>query len=934
MDLLGALTFATPAALLGLLALPVIWWLLRFTPPRPETVRFPPFRLLLDLITPEDQPDKTPWWLLLIRLALAALLVIAVARPQVGGDAGLEPDGRPLLIAIDNGWAAAADWQRRQAVLLRLMDAVAAKAVPVAVIATAPARERTAPEFLPVEDARRRAAAIAAVAWVLDREAAFTRIAAAAARQNALQIVWLADGIDDGAAAEFATRLAGLAGGSASLTVVLPEKAKLAIALGKPALDDGKLKVTVLRVPGEAAAETPVNILTANGRSLASATARFAPGKGKAELSFDLPVELRNQAHRIDLREARSAAGVHLFDDRWRRKTVGLVSGASLELDQPLLSPLYYVSRALQPVAEMRELEPDRSVASLLGPSLSVLVLADIGVLRADDLEAITKWVEAGGMLVRFAGPRLAAGNDELVPVELRAGDRTLGSALSWESPQGLAVFADASPFAGLTLDSSVTVSRQVLAEPGPDIFDHTWASLEDGTPLVTAGRRGSGTIVLFHVTANADWSNLPLTGLFVEMLQRVVELGPGALAGGENAKAGSGAFVPKLVLDGRGELGSPDAAAEPVAVKDFATLEPGPLHPPGLYERSGATRSLNLTVPGDKLTAIAGLPLGAITAGYGATPPRDLAGFLFLMAALVFAADCVAALRLSGAWRRLLRRPGIATGMVVLAVLSVVQPHFARAQDGDLSPQDRFAMRAVLDTRLAYVMTGKSEVDDVSFAGLSGLTDILIKRTAVEPAVPMGLDIEKDEIVFFPLIYWPVTADTPMPSGTALARIDSYMKNGGTIIFDTRDDNGDSIDLTGEATLALRALRAILASLDIPPLEPVPPDHVLTKAFYLMQSFPGRWANGQLWVEASDGEVRDAGRADGVSSIIIGSNDYAAAWAIDASGRPMFPAVPGGERQREFAFRAGVNVVMYALTGNYKADQVHVPALLERLGQ
>jgi hypothetical protein len=159
-------------------------------------------------------------------------------------------------------------------------------------------------------------------------------------------------------------------------------------------------------------------------------------------------------------------------------------------------------------------------------------------------------------------------------------------------------------------------------------------------------------------------------------------------------------------------------------------------------------------------------------------------------------------------------------------------------------------------------------------------------------------------------------------------------MKNGGTIIFDTRDDNGDSIDLTGEATLALRALRAILASLDIPPLEPVPPDHVLTKAFYLMQSFPGRWANGQLWVEASDGEVRDAGRADGVSSIVIGSNDYAAAWAIDASGRPMFPAVPGGERQREFAFRAGVNVVMYALTGNYKADQVHVPALLERLGQ
>jgi len=155
-------------------------------------------------------------------------------------------------------------------------------------------------------------------------------------------------------------------------------------------------------------------------------------------------------------------------------------------------------------------------------------------------------------------------------------------------------------------------------------------------------------------------------------------------------------------------------------------------------------------------------------------------------------------------------------------------------------------------------------------------------------------------------------------------------MKNGGTIFFDTRDNNGDMTDFTGQPTPSVLALRRLLSHLDIPPLEPVPPDHVLTKAFYLLQTFPGRWADGRLWVEASDGRAR----ADGVSSIIIGSNDYAAAWAVDSSGRPMFPAVPGGERQREFAYRTGVNLVMYALTGNYKADQVHVPALLERLGQ
>jgi hypothetical protein len=69
------------------------------------------------------------------------------------------------------------------------------------------------------------------------------------------------------------------------------------------------------------------------------------------------------------------------------------------------------------------------------------------------------------------------------------------------------------------------------------------------------------------------------------------------------------------------------------------------------------------------------------------------------------------------------------------------------------------------------------------------------------------------------------------------------------------------------------------------------------------------------------------------VSPIIIGGNDWAAAWAVDAQGRPLADVTPGGDEQREMAYRFGINVVMYALTGNYKTDQVHASALLERLG-
>jgi hypothetical protein len=148
-------------------------------------------------------------------------------------------------------------------------------------------------------------------------------------------------------------------------------------------------------------------------------------------------------------------------------------------------------------------------------------------------------------------------------------------------------------------------------------------------------------------------------------------------------------------------------------------------------------------------------------------------------------------------------------------------------------------------------------------------------------------------------------------------------------VFFDTRDGG---LDLDGGGN---NGLKNLLKGLDLPPLEPVPDQHVLTRSFYLLDRFPGRFDGTRPWVESRIGDTNDnPGASDGVSSVIIGSNDYAAAWAIDDNGNPLYAVVPGIERQREFAMRTGINAVMYALTGNYKADQVHVPAFLERLGQ
>lgn len=932
MSLLNALTFTTPLALAGLLALPVIWWLLRFTPPKPQTVRFPPLRLLLELVPREEQPDRTPWWLMALRLLLATLVVLGISHPLLAPNAATGVTGEPTLLVIDDSWAAAKDWETRRRILQDFLAAAVRNGAPVAVATTVPNVRPADLGTTTADVAARKIGALEPKALAPDHNALLARLAQTYAGSQTLQVIWVSDGLDHGSARGFAEGLLALNGGRASLEVLTPPPSVLPMALGAPRIEGGRIKVTALRATQSLRVEVRARAVAANGRSLAEAPLSFAPGSSRAEGFIDLPLELRNEVERIELSQGRTAGAVYLLDDRWRRKTVSLLAGSSIETSQPLLSPLYYVSRALEPYTEVSEPGGEQALRDKLDAGLSMLILADIGVLPPESEEMIAAWVSRGGLLLRFAGPRLAAAQDNLVPVALREGGRALGSALSWETPQPLQSFPETSPFSGLPMDKDVLVNRQVLAEPAADLPPKVWASLADGTPLVTADKRGKGMIVLFHVTANADWSNLPISGMFVEMLRRVLDLAPGAgggAAGQASADAGAQAFVPRRTLDGEGILTDPAPEAEPIPAREIDKVTPSPLHPPGLYVRGALERAVNLLISDDTLKPIGDLPAGANLRGMEPAPTTPLAPYLFTAAFLLFLVDCMVALWLSNSWQKLRLRMGGAAAVLLFMMLA--SPHPASAQD---QSADQFALANTLKTRLAYVESGDPEVDETSRAGLTGLSRVLTDRTSVEPADPIAIDIERDEIVFFPLLYWPVLPEAQAPSAAAIAKLNTYIKNGGTIFFDTREDGTDLSALAGEVSGATLALRRIVEKLDIPPLEPVPPDHVLTKAFYLIQNFPGRYDHGQLWVESPDSGPTPAGNADGVTSIIIGSNDYAAAWAVDQNGRSLYATIPGGDRQRELAYRAGINIVMYALTGNYKADQVHVPALLERLGQ
>ena len=391
-------------------------------------------------------------------------------------------------------------------------------------------------------------------------------------------------------------------------------------------------------------------------------------------------------------------------------------------------------------------------------------------------------------------------------------------------------------------------------------------------------------------------------------------------------------------MLDGFGIFSAPPSTARPVPT-DYAGSATSD-HPPGFYGPPESLLAVNTLSATDRLAPLDFSPLAHATQEiYRKTEPQDLRGPILLAALGLFLLDTLIVLWLGGGLARLVPRFSRAGTAAVLLIAALA---FTLLPGGGADAQVKDAPRSALETKLAYVVTGDRNVDSISKAGLGGLTLFLAQRTALEAGEPIGLDIARDELAFYPLIYWPIVPGAPRPSDETLKRIDAYMKQGGTVLFDTRDAVLAPPGTGGETRgPGMVELRKILSSLDIPELEPVPRDHVLTKTFYLLRDFPGRFNSGQLWVEAlpsandeDESERRPARGGDGVSSIIITSNDFAGAWAIQPDGQPSLPMVEGEPRQRELAFRAGVNIVMYTLTGNYKADQVHVPALLERLGQ
>jgi hypothetical protein len=816
---------------------------------------------------------------LLLRLLIAALVIVGLAGPQLHPPPAL-PGSGPVLLVIDNGWASASDWAARRDAALRVVASAGQAGRGVAVLATARDASNAAPHIEGVMPAGRAAQLVTAMvpqSWPVDRAGA-TR-ALQGDQGFAGEVVYIADGITGGP-------------GFAAFMAALHPSRILSDGMTAPLLTGAQVQAN-----GDLAVQQPAG--GAGGRVLAETAAGdvlASAAFGDAEAHLALPVALRNKVARLVLAGPGSAGGTLLLDNSVHGGVVGLLAGAG-NAETPFLGSLYYVRRAVPVGSEI----VTGDAAALLAAGVNVIIAAD-APFSAAQIQMLSGFIENGGVLIRFAGPLTADAPDGLAPDALLAGDRRLGGALTWSAPQNLAPFGAASPFAGLALDKNVTVSRQILADPARLDPATIWASLHDGTPLVLGRPMGAGYLISVLTTANSEWSNLALSGLFPALMGRLVPLAQGAPPRPD-------APLPMLqMLDGFGGLAKVAGTAS-VTARELPGLMVSPTHPPGLYGSGTAMLALNLGGHVPPVVA-ANLP-GAVGFG-GSVAPVAFGPWLLAAAVALLALDVVISLLLRGLlrWR-----------LAVVALLLLGGTGAARAQAA--------AQSAALQTTLGYVLTGDAAADQITADGLGYLSALVSARTSAQLAAPVGVTPGVDDISLYPMIYWPVLPQSATPSPAACAALVSYMQHGGLLVIDT--PGGDAAAPGSGAGLAPGAEDAVLrdtACLNLPELEPLTTANVLAHCFYIIPDFPGRFTGAPVLIATK--AARDA---DGVSPVIVAQNDWAGAWARDMGGNPEQTPLPGGEDQRVMADRFGTNLVIYALTGSYKADQASLPALLNRLG-
>lgn len=909
------LFFTHPLALFLTMSLPILWVLFKLLPLKPLRVVFPAMVLFNRKKADAPAPRDIPFWLKLIRLLTALFLILFLASP-VYDRGGESVTFEPSLFIIDNSWSSAVGWQDRiDAVSSRIDSFINVVSVPIAIVTTAPDADTGKPMFakdLTPAEAKTFIKSIKPQPWNSDYN-----LAGLAVKEYLFETgyKWNSFWFSDGQGGTEQDRFLDAVSSYGDVSVYHTPAYNQGIIISDVSVSDQDMSVKVMRRNADAKTIQTITVFGAGGDVISRQKIELAKDIYESEEKIRLPLDVIRKVQRIQLSPDTHAASVWYMDKSWQQPKVGIWTDRTYTQKQDYLNDVFYIAQAVNVSSEvitgpLSDLLKDKD--------MSMIILPDSTQPDTQDYQGLKSWVETGGTLLRFAGDNLVSENTpQLLPVKIYGGERNFGGAMSWDTPAKLGGLAEGTPLSslisGLTSLGDFTINQQVLARPAIDLEEKSWAWIEDQSPLITHAEFGKGNSILVHTSADTSWSDMAISEFFPVMMSSLSRYSLGAASGG----SGDLLVYPSRVYDAYGRLSAPGFLAEPILTLKMAETVIGPKSPMGLYAAKGLKDTAFVAYNYGYTEASKNVLQNAIDLDffervltYDEKTYVDLSLFFLWASIVFFLMDCLFTLVLIHG-RKVLRLPlsSKTAQSVLFAILLFSAPAYA---------EDAFKN----EIDLAYVITNDSNRDAISRKGLQALGNVLRQRTTVEFNQVSGVNPDVDELSKYPFIYWPLTASQSNLSEMAQKNIQSYLDHGGLILFDTRDAQFEETD----SSLGQESLRQVMQGIQVGPLVVMPEDHVLKRSYYLLEDFPGLYKGRNIWVE----DVAETDY-DGVPTVVIGDHDWAAAWSSANTNRFPVGLENSKKNQFEHSLRFGVNMVMMALTGSYKKDQVHVKYILER---
>ncbi|MED5423642.1 MAG: DUF4159 domain-containing protein [Pseudomonadota bacterium] len=926
MNMFSALQFITPMALWAALALPILWFVFKTIPPHPRLIKLPTARFLKDIETEDSQKDDIPWWLKLLRIILMACVILAAAGPYLAPKQPVKIDGDAIAIIMDNSWAAAPQVEKQRTKAASLINLAEQKGKKIVLIETIPEHKNISPiKLLIPAEARNRVKHIQIYPWEADHAALLNNFKEQESiLSKAKTFYWLGHGYNDGDINALSKYLRNF-----GKVIYFDPDSKTRARVIKGALNkDGKDTYKYAQFDG----------FYYNDQRDYKLFLKDSFSNVLGFMNFD---EIRNNTNEdlaplwdalsnnddtapsyIQIGPYKHAASTYFLPAEILKQKVGIVSGQDT-VDReisPLIQAIYYISKAVEGKAPY-SIDP---VDKLLDWGAKLIIVPENYVLNQSDMDKLSKWVKQGGTLLRFPPNQQDGLNAEdiLLPVELLKEERSIAGRIDWQEPLSLAKIPEDSPLAGIPFDKQLEIKRQVLAVPSARDNASIWAVASDGTPIISARDEGQGRIILIHTQAKPGWSNMPLTGFFVNVLHRIIDISSGARMqtskSSDTESMTQMGFTPYKKISAQGELIPADHTQIELSIQDLRNKPLSYDYWPGIYHSNNAEYIVNL---GDKLgplNLINARQLNADIQPYSYDRNINLRIYFIIAALVLFFIEWIVVALLSGAGQRIniiqiVRKANLFIPLfMAVSILSLP----AAAADDDASRANSL--------NLAYVETSNPIVNAMAQKGLQYVANALTQRTALLNVRVVGVNIAKDDLAFYPLLYWPIENQTL--DDESYARSNDYINTGGMLFIDIR--NGRK--LAQSFYSRNQPLHTLGEKLFIPLLSPLPQNHVLRKSYYLVSrdNIGGRHASGDIWLDLggntpkTDESTEETSQH--VASLIIGSNDWIGIWSDENADI----------YKRENALRFAINLVMYALTGTYKQDQVHTKAILERLNQ